>query len=198
MKGVTREWAITFGFSVLTLLALGLGLTWVNIERVDMAYELKRIQTEIDAQDALISKLEVERNTLMTPERLRVLAAQYGLTQARPGQIRRLSAAGQELPSPVIKSVPVPEKPQKKAETPKESKDSAKSKSRKAKNNEAKAEVKAEAKTGGKTQDKTEAGEDGKSSGKSAKRTPVPFVPGKAKESPRVESGDGRTSKGQS
>ncbi|MFZ5425792.1 MAG: hypothetical protein ACOZEN_02365 [Thermodesulfobacteriota bacterium] len=190
MKGVTREWAITFGFSVLTLLALGLGLTWVNIERVDMAYELKRLQTEIDAQDALISKLEVERNTLMTPERLRVLAAQYGLAQARPGQIRRLSASGQELPSPVIKSVPVPEKPQKKAEAPKESKGSAKSGSGK--------EKKAEAKAERKTQDKTEAGEGAKSSGKSAKRTPVPFVPGTAKDSPRVENGDGRTSKGQS
>ncbi|WP_235731655.1 FtsB/FtsL family cell division protein [Fundidesulfovibrio putealis] len=106
MKGVTKEWALTLGFSVLTLLALGLGLTWVNIERVDMAYELKRIQTEIDSQEALISKLEVERNTLLTPERLRILATQYGLTQARPGQIRRLSLAGEELASPFIKAAP--------------------------------------------------------------------------------------------
>lgn len=106
MKGVTKEWALTLGFSVLTLLALGLGLTWVNIERVDMAYELKRIQTEIDSQEALISKLEVERNTLLTPERLRILATQYGLTQARPGQIRRLSQSGEELASPFIKAAP--------------------------------------------------------------------------------------------
>ncbi len=115
IKGVTKEWALTMAFCVLTLLALGLGLTWVNIERVDMAYELKRLQTEIDTQEALISKLEVERNTMLTPERLRVLAAQYGLTQARPGQIRRLSAAGEEMPSPVIKGVAVttPEKPRK-------------------------------------------------------------------------------------
>lgn len=107
MKGVTKEWAITLAFCLFTLLALGLSLTWVNIERVDMAYELKRLQTEIDSQEALISKLEVERNTLLTPERLRVLAGQYGLTQARPGQIRRLAASGEELPSPVIKGVAV-------------------------------------------------------------------------------------------
>lgn len=120
MKGVTKEWALTLAFSVLTVLALGLGLTWVNIERVDMAYELKRLQTEIDAQEALISKLEVERNTLLTPERLRVLAAQYGLNQARPGQIRRLSLTGDELASPVIKAAPpAPEKP-KKTETNKD------------------------------------------------------------------------------
>ena len=117
MKGVTKEWALTLAFSVLTLLALGLGLTWVNIERVDMAYELKRLQTEIDSQEALISKLEVERNTLLTPERLRTLAAQYGLTQARPGQIRRLSLAGEEMASPVIKAAPpAPEKPKKESQ----------------------------------------------------------------------------------
>lgn len=127
MKGVTKEWALTLAFSVLTLLALGLSLTWVNIERVDMAYELKRLQTEIDSQDALISKLEVERNTLLTPERLRVLAAQYGLTQARPGQIRRLSLTGEEMASPVIKAAPpAPEKVKPKPEPAKADKAPAK------------------------------------------------------------------------
>ncbi len=117
MKGFTKEWALTMAFSLFCLLALGLGLTWVNIERVDLAYELKRMQTEIEAQESLIAKLEVERNTLLTPERLRVLAREYGLTQARPGQIRRLTEIGDELPSPVIKAAaPNPEKPQKKAE----------------------------------------------------------------------------------
>lgn len=116
MKGVTKEWTLSMAFSLLVLLALGLALTWVNIERVDMAYELKRLQTDIDSQQALIGKLEVERNTLLTPERLRTLAREYGLNHARPGQIRRLSEAGEELPSPVIKSVPLPEKPARKAE----------------------------------------------------------------------------------
>ena len=127
MKGVTKEWALTLGFSVLTVLVLGLGLTWVNIERVDMAYELKRLQTEIDSQEALLSKLEVERNTLLTPDRLRTLAAQYGLTQARPGQIRRLSAGGEEMPSPVLKACPVPDKAQKKADAAAKAKASASS-----------------------------------------------------------------------
>lgn len=127
MKGFTKEWALTMAFSLFCLLALGLGLTWVNIERVDMAYELKRLQTEIEAQESLIAKLEVERNTLLTPERLRVLAREYGLTQARPGQIRRLTEVGDELPSPVIKAAaPGLEKPQKKSESAKETKAAAK------------------------------------------------------------------------
>jgi len=132
VKGVTKEWALTLAFSVLTVLALGLGLTWVNIERVDMAYELKRLQTEIDAQEALISKLEVERNTLLTPERLRILAAQYGLNQARPGQIRRLSLTGDELASPVIKSAPpAPDKPKQKPEVNKDGTGKAEKKAKK-------------------------------------------------------------------
>ena len=117
MKGMTREWALTFAFSGAMFLALAFGLTWVNIERTDMAYELRRLQTDIDAQSALISKLEVERDTLTTPDRLRSLAAQYGLTQAKPGQIRRLADTGQDLPSPALKTVPALEKPQKKART---------------------------------------------------------------------------------
>lgn len=48
MKGMTKEWALSLAFSLACLLALGLALTWVNIERVDMAYELRRLQTEID------------------------------------------------------------------------------------------------------------------------------------------------------
>lgn len=141
MKGVSKEWALSLGFSLFTLLALGLGLTWVNIERVDMAYELKRLQTEIDSQDALISKLEVERNTLLTPERLRVLAGQYGLTQARPGQIRRLSPSGEEIASPVIKAAPpAPEKPKKEKAPEQDAKPRKKSESKKGKKPEKVAE----------------------------------------------------------
>ncbi|GAB6036816.1 hypothetical protein JCM15519_13750 [Fundidesulfovibrio butyratiphilus] len=111
MKRVSKEWALSMVFSLVCFLALGLALTWVNIERVDMAYELRRLQTEIDAQEALISKLEVERNTLLTPERMRMLARDYGLCQARPGQIRRLSETGEELASPVLKAAQnIPEK----------------------------------------------------------------------------------------
>lgn len=181
MKGVTREWAITLAFCLFTLLALGLGITWVNIERVDMAYELKRLQTEIDSQEALISKLEVERNTLLTPERLRVLAVQYGLSQARPGQIRRLSTAGDELPSPVIKSVPVPEKPQKKSDPAKDGGKAAKKPAQKdadGKQSKAKAEAGADGKAPSKARD---------DSSKPQKRAPVPYESEPSKAKPKAQ-----------
>ena len=74
MGTLSKEWAISMAFSLALLLAFGLGLVWVNIERVDLAYELNKIQRQIDEMETLSAKLEVERNTLVTPARLRELA----------------------------------------------------------------------------------------------------------------------------
>ena len=60
-----------------------------------MAYEINHTQRLIEDADALTAKLDVERNTLITPARLRELAKQYNLGPARPGQIRRVNTAGQ-------------------------------------------------------------------------------------------------------
>lgn len=94
MSALSREWAVSMAFSVLLLLVFGLGLVWLNIERVDMAYELGKVQRQIEEADTLVAKLEVERNTLVTPARLREAARQYSLGPARPGQIRRVGATG--------------------------------------------------------------------------------------------------------
>jgi cell division protein FtsL len=95
MSTLSREWAVSVAFSIVLLLVFGLGLVWLNIERVDMAYEINKMQRQIDDVDTLVAKLEVERNTLITPSRLRELARQYDLGPARPGQIRRVNAAGE-------------------------------------------------------------------------------------------------------
>jgi len=95
MSSLSTEWAVSMAFSVVLLLVFGLGLVWLNIERVDMAYEINHTQRLIEDADALTAKLDVERNTLITPARLRELAKQYNLGPARPGQIRRVNTAGQ-------------------------------------------------------------------------------------------------------
>lgn len=102
MGALSREWAISMAFSLVLLLAFGLGLVWLNIERVDLAYELNRMQRKIDEVETLAAKLEVERNTLITPARLREVARDYGLGPARPGQIRRVSATGEIEASPLV------------------------------------------------------------------------------------------------
>ncbi len=102
MSALSREWAVSMAFSIFLMLVFGLGLVWLNIERVDLAYELNKMQRQIDEADTLVAKLEVERNTLITPARLREMARQYGLGPARPGQIRRVSASGEVEASPLV------------------------------------------------------------------------------------------------
>lgn len=73
------------------VLVLGLLVVWINIERLDLAYELKNLQTELEQKTNMQAKLEVERMNLLSSSRLRNLAEDNELSQARPGQIRTLS-----------------------------------------------------------------------------------------------------------
>ncbi|QLA17204.1 hypothetical protein [Desulfolutivibrio sulfoxidireducens] len=95
MNAMSREWAFSMAFSLFLMLVFGMGLVWLNIERVDMAYEITRLQGEIDQAAALTAKLEVERDTLITPGRLRELAVQFGLGPARSGQVRWMTESGE-------------------------------------------------------------------------------------------------------
>lgn len=71
---------------------LGLGLVWLNIERVELAYDLRRLELESRELRALVDKLEIERDNLWAPYNLRRKAPEYGLRPARTGQIRRMEA----------------------------------------------------------------------------------------------------------
>ncbi|ACS78764.1 MULTISPECIES: hypothetical protein [Maridesulfovibrio] len=84
-KGIAMAMALTMG----SALILGLVSVWLNIERVDRAYELRRMEKRLDEQEALAAKLEVEKNNLLSPIRLRELAKEYGFGPASQGQIRR-------------------------------------------------------------------------------------------------------------
>ena len=111
MGALSREWAISMAFSLVLLLVFGLGLVWLNIERVDLAYAITQMQKNIDEAEALTAKLEVERNTLVTPSRLREQAKDHGLGPARPGQIRRVAANGEIEASPMVAVTAEPAKP---------------------------------------------------------------------------------------
>ena len=82
-----------FAFLVFTALVLGLCLVWLNIERVDMAYDMRRLGKQYDEKAMLTAKLEIERENLMAPQRLRRLARELGLAPARTGQIRKVRPA---------------------------------------------------------------------------------------------------------
>ncbi len=89
MKGDSKGIALALTLTMGSALILGLISVWLNIERVDKAYDLRRMEKRLDEQEALAAKLEVEKNNLLSPIRLRELAKKYGFGPASQGQIRR-------------------------------------------------------------------------------------------------------------
>ncbi len=76
------------GLMFVVTIILGLGLVWVNIERVDLAYELKTLERELQEKQEQNSKLQVERHYLLAPATLRDRAEKAGLRPPRRDQIR--------------------------------------------------------------------------------------------------------------
>lgn len=66
----------------------GFALVWVNIERVDQAYELKSLERLHQEKLEQNSKLQVELQYLLAPPTLRVRAKKAGLRPPTRDQIR--------------------------------------------------------------------------------------------------------------
>ena len=75
---------------VLSALFLGMALVWLNIEAYDVAYDLKQFEARHKMLMESSAKLEIERDNLVSPYRLRSLAQDFGLEPAGAGQIRRM------------------------------------------------------------------------------------------------------------
>jgi cell division protein FtsL len=90
MRPVSKRMVLLTAVFCACALMLGLTLVWLNMERVHMAYELKKLQAEVNNLEDHAAKLMVERDNLLSPYRLRELAAQYGLEEAGAGQIRMM------------------------------------------------------------------------------------------------------------
>lgn len=77
------------GMFALTIV-LGLTLVWVNIERVDQAYELKSLERVYQEKQEQNSKLQVELHYLLAPSTLRDRAEKAGLRPPTRDQIRMI------------------------------------------------------------------------------------------------------------
>lgn len=86
-----RGFVLAFFCAIVGALILGLSSVWLNIERMDLAYDLNKLEKELAGRTALASKLELERNNLISPYRLKRLAAVYGLVPVGPGQMRLMT-----------------------------------------------------------------------------------------------------------
>jgi len=83
-----KGWVGGFFCAIAAVLVLGLSSVWLNIERMDLAYDLNKLEKELASRTALAAKLELERNNLISPYRLKRLASLYGLVPVGPGQMR--------------------------------------------------------------------------------------------------------------
>lgn len=88
-------WMLTLILSLLFSMVLGLGLIWLSIDRNDTAYTIHKMRIRSEEMTAHVTKLEVERDSLLSPYVLGKKAEQLGMGMADPGQVRRL-----EQPTP--------------------------------------------------------------------------------------------------
>lgn len=89
---MNTRWMLLTGVSGLLTLVLGMSLVWLNIERMDLAYELKRLKSAAQELEDHAAKLRVERDNLLAPYRLENMVEKFGLRTPQAGQVRRMGA----------------------------------------------------------------------------------------------------------
>ena len=90
MNPFGRRWMLITSVSGVVTVALGLTLAWLNIERTDLAYGLKSLQSQAKDLEDHAAKLQVERDNLLAPYRMEKMAKELGLGDAKSGQVRRV------------------------------------------------------------------------------------------------------------
>ncbi|WP_035244259.1 hypothetical protein [Desulfonatronovibrio hydrogenovorans] len=88
-KEKSRAWGWLAAVLTLTFM-VGLAKVWVNVERVDLAYRMQRLQSEYRENQELRTKLTIEKNNLLSPYRLKGLGQEKGLKPPRDSQIRKI------------------------------------------------------------------------------------------------------------
>lgn len=85
-----RGWLVLIVLEALAIPVMGLMLVWSGIERTDTTYFINIAQNEVRERQILRSKLEVERDRLLSPYELRRRAEEFGMKEPKAGQIRRM------------------------------------------------------------------------------------------------------------
>ncbi|MBR3880588.1 MAG: hypothetical protein IKJ34_03210 [Mailhella sp.] len=86
-------WLLLFIMAGMFSIMSAMALTWISIGSNDIAYSIQKMQNQAEAARAHVAKLEVERDSLLSPYVLGKTAEQLGMSMADPGQIRRLEAS---------------------------------------------------------------------------------------------------------
>ena len=84
------RWSLCLGINIAIAAASGLYLVWAGIEMTDYTYFINVEESHYNERREMHAKLQVERDSLLSPAELRAKAQKYGMKEAAPGQIRRL------------------------------------------------------------------------------------------------------------
>lgn len=91
IKGAhANVWLVFLIVSLLFSFSIGLFLIWMSIDRNSLAHNIHKLQQELSSSEGHIVKLEVERDSYLSPYILDKKAKEIGLNIADPGQVRRL------------------------------------------------------------------------------------------------------------
>ncbi len=88
LQGERNGWRLCVVIGVLSAMIMTLVLVWVNIERTDISYFMTTLQVDLREKQVHKTKLEVEREYLLSPRELGRRAKDLKLHQPEPGQVR--------------------------------------------------------------------------------------------------------------
>ncbi len=88
MKRGSTGWILFVVFGTLSAMFMTLVLVWVNIERMDTNYFINKLMVSIQEKESHKTKLELEREFLLSPHELGRRAEALGMQQPKAGQIR--------------------------------------------------------------------------------------------------------------
>lgn len=74
----------------LAAFGLGAGLVWLKVQTVNISYDIRQLESELQSEKTLNAKLEVEQMHLFSDYRLQEIASHLGLRPPNKEQIRRL------------------------------------------------------------------------------------------------------------
>lgn len=85
-----RLWVVTLVLSLCLNFAFCLAIVAFSTQRTQLGYSLKETHAKLTALHDHSSKLEVERDLLLSPYSLEKKAAEFGMRNAKAGEIRKL------------------------------------------------------------------------------------------------------------
>ncbi len=84
------RWSVCLGINIAIAIISGFYLVWASIETTDLTYFINLEELRCNEKKEIHAKLQVERDSLLSPAELRAKAQKYGMKESAPGQIRRL------------------------------------------------------------------------------------------------------------